>query len=181
MLGSLQKGVTAAEKSDKQECKEKMELMKLQQNLLRTMCDATDGDDAAAATDGDAANADGDDVASVPADDATSVPAADDDATSVPAADDDATVPAADDDAAVPATDDDATVPGCSNYELWESNARGVPNTPYDGTTHYDPSIRSGPCCSYNGTCAGPFCRRCRSREDLDTSQLQNIGTYKSL
>ena len=40
MLGSLQKGVTAAEKSDKQECKDKMELMKLQQNLLKTMCDA---------------------------------------------------------------------------------------------------------------------------------------------
>ena len=40
LLGSLQKGVTAAEKSEKQECKDKMELMKLQQNLLKTMCDA---------------------------------------------------------------------------------------------------------------------------------------------
>jgi hypothetical protein len=39
-LGSLQKGVTAVEKSDKQECKDKMELMKLQQNLLKTVCDA---------------------------------------------------------------------------------------------------------------------------------------------
>jgi hypothetical protein len=29
----------AAEKSDKQEFKDKMELMKLQQNLLKTMCD----------------------------------------------------------------------------------------------------------------------------------------------
>ena len=39
-MGSLQKGVTAAEKSDKQECKDKMELMKLQQNFLKTLCDA---------------------------------------------------------------------------------------------------------------------------------------------